>query len=444
MILKITKEEYPVAIATLVVIAAFTTLTILSYPDIFFKSGKLGYWTIFYKNFRMSGYDCWSFITLSNLRVHFETSRHPLFLSVLYPLYWLNQWLLDATGQNCAVYIMHAIDIFCAFYTSIFIFRIMRHVVCVGKGDAALLTLSLFSIGHIMVACIVPDHFVISLFLLTLTLYITGRHLAEKTPMPLIKTGILLFLTAGITLTNGAKTFISLWFANKRKAWSPKALFVTVFIPLATLLAIWCIQYVTILEPQEQETKRIENKKRSQGKGKELDAWADSRNKWLTDHRGKPMSDMPILNLTDVTTSRTKTLSSNFFGESIQLHDKYLLEDMSHTRPMFVEYTHAYNYIAEAVAVIMFLIGLWMGRREKFMLLCLSWTAIDVLLHFVLGFGINEVYIMAADWIFIMPIAYAYTIKLSHGTTKILARCSVAVLTLWLCAWNWTLILNSF
>ena len=74
MILKITKEEYPVAIATLVVIAAFTTLTILSYPDIFFKSGKLGYWTIFYKNFRMSGYDCWSFITLSNLRVHFETS----------------------------------------------------------------------------------------------------------------------------------------------------------------------------------------------------------------------------------------------------------------------------------------------------------------------------------------------------------------------------------
>ena len=59
---------------------------------------------LFSKNFRMSGYDNWSWITISCMRVHFETIRHPLFLTLLYPLYWLNHWLIKRCRyQLCGI-----------------------------------------------------------------------------------------------------------------------------------------------------------------------------------------------------------------------------------------------------------------------------------------------------------------------------------------------------
>ena len=45
------------------------------------------------------------------------------------------------------------------------------------------------------------------------------------------------------------------------------------------------------------------------------------------------------------------------------------------------------------------------------MQLCLSWFGLDMVLHLGLGFGLNEVYIMAAHWAFILPIAASYLLK---------------------------------
>ena len=79
----------------------------------------------------------------------------------------------------------------------------------------------------------------------------------------------------------------------------------------------------------------------------------DSRNKWLREHTGKPMSQAPLLKMTDVTTPRTETVVENFFGESIQLHQGHLLEDVSFTRPVFVKYQHVFNYVVEALFVLL-------------------------------------------------------------------------------------------
>lgn len=97
---KIKKEERLIVLIALIVFVAFNALVIYKYSPLFLKGGNLGFWTIFSKNFRISGYDCWSYITLSNLRVHFETTRHPLFLTLLYPMYLANHWLMQATAPT--------------------------------------------------------------------------------------------------------------------------------------------------------------------------------------------------------------------------------------------------------------------------------------------------------------------------------------------------------
>ena len=78
-IFKIKKEERILAISTVLICTALHVLLILSYPTNFFKAGKLGFWSIFYKHFTVSGFDAYSYIFLSNEKIYYELSRHPLF-----------------------------------------------------------------------------------------------------------------------------------------------------------------------------------------------------------------------------------------------------------------------------------------------------------------------------------------------------------------------------
>mgnify|MGYP000741764628 FL=1 len=159
-IFKIHKEERWVALIALLFLFCLNWLLISNYPDSFTKGGHLGYWSIFSKNFRMSGYDCWSYVMLSNLRIHFETTRHPLFLSILYPLYLLNHGMMWLFGSNFAVYIMALLLLFCSIYSVLFMYRIFRQILELRKFDAFMFTAMFLSIAHVMVAMIVPDHFV--------------------------------------------------------------------------------------------------------------------------------------------------------------------------------------------------------------------------------------------------------------------------------------------
>jgi hypothetical protein len=440
-IFKIYKEERWVALLTLLFLLCLNWMLISSYPDSFTKGGTLGYWSIFSKNFRVSGYDCWSYIMLSNLRIHFETTRHPLFLSILYPLYLLNHGMMWLFGSNFAIYIMALLLLFCSIYSVLFMYRIFSQVLELRKFDAFMFTAMFLGIAHVLVAMIVPDHFAISLFLLTMTLYIAGLKIKNKSNFKLWQIAVLFFVTSGVTLTNGAKTLLTALFVNGKKYLCLKSIVLTIFLPLVLLLGVYWFQYNVFELPQKQVIHKIE-KNNKEKKGEEVARHNAIRNKWISEHTGRPLSDAPLLNLTDATTPRVATVVENLFGESIQLHQNHLLQDLSFTRPMFVKYSHWFNYAAEAIIVLMFVFSLWAGRNVKLLRMCMSWFAVDMILHLVLGFGITEVYIMSADWIFIIPLALATLMQISHDRHKIALRIVCSCITLYLLLWNVSLLFS--
>lgn len=93
-------------------------------------------------------------------------------------------------------------------------------------------------------------------------------------------------------------------------------------------------------------------------------------------------------------------------------------------------------YAAEAIIVLLFLAGIWMGRRERFLWLCLSWLAFDATIHLVLGFAIIEPYIMTAHWAFIMPLAMAYLFRTACGKRLWALRTVFLLLTVYLITYN--------
>ena len=145
------------------------------------------------------------------------------------------------------------------------------------------------------------------------------------------------------------------------------------------------------------------------------------------------MEDHGFLKWTDITTSRWQSAYENLFGESLQFHQEFFLEDTLVHRPVFVAYRWIHSYIIEGVMLLLFAIGIWCGRKNRFLWLCLSCFAFDMLIHLFLGFGINEVFIMAPHFMFALPIATAYLLK--NFQTKWL-RIGVLLLTLYLFIYN--------
>lgn len=66
-----------------------------------------------------------------------------------------------------------------------------------------------------------------------------------------------------------------------------------------------------------------------------------------------------------------------------------------------------------------------------------------MVLHIGLGFGINEVYIMSAHWIYVVPIAIAYLMRSRlRRRWSLVLKAIMAVVAVYLWVWNVALIVQ--
>ncbi|WP_417467576.1 DUF6080 domain-containing protein [Leyella stercorea] len=431
------KEERPIAVVALVVFAALNALLIANHWQSFTRGAHVGFWSVFYNHLNMSGYDIFSLIFISCMRLHWNTLRHPLFVVLLLPLFWLNRLIMPPTEFNAAVLLMAALLVAADVWGAVLMHRLLRDVVEVRRVDAALLTALFYGFAHVMIATMVPDHFALSLPLLLLTLLIAGRKLKEGKPMKLWQSALLFFLTAGVTLTNGVKVALAAWFVNGRKVFSWRSIAAFV-VPTLLLGAIYVWQQDAIVAPQERKIKRIEAAVAKKDPARI--AKLNEHNDFVKQQNGEALTkNVPLLEWSDITTDRWQSAVDNLFGESLQLHRDYLLEDVQQTRPVFVQYRSALNYVVEALLVVLLAVGAWTARREKFFLMVLAWFGFDMLMHMGFGFGLNEVYIMTAHWAFIIPIAAGYILRRSNSMVP---RVLVAALAVWLWAYNATIVIG--
>lgn len=438
-IFKIKKEERIPSLIALLVFVLLNGLFFYKYSNLFLQAHHVSYWQLFAKTYHVSGFDAWSYIFMSNGKLYFEIPRHPLFAVILYPFYLINKELIAAGDTNYAMIFMAILLIVSAYYSFTFIYRVFREIIEVGKKDSLLLSAMLYSFGMVMVSMLVPDHFCWSLFLLTMTLYLAGKAMKEKKQLSAWTIGILSFLTGGVTLSNIAKTYLAAWFVNGKKVFAWKNM-VAMILPAILLVGTAYLIYTEIREPQFHTDKKIEIKAHAKDT---LQAHKDSiHHAWVLAHTGEPMKKEGFWKWTDMSTSRSDALIHNMMGESIQLHDSYLLDDMCVNRPTVVKYNYVFNYIIEGIVALLFILGIIVAVRHRFFLMALSWLALDICIHFVMGFGLNEMYIMACHWIFIIPISIAYLLKSLTPSRQTIVRGITLLLTLYLWVWNGYLVFS--
>ena len=449
---RVKPEERVQAMVALTVIVALNVLFIYRLHELFLQPGFGPYWKVFEREWHLSGYDPFTYMTVTDWDVVYETHRHPLLAFLVWPLWLLNQGLTWLTGVNCVQYVVALPVIASSLYSYIFLYRIHREVIRLRREDARLMTMFCFSMAYIFLSVIVPDHFTISMFLVLLTLYISGICIRKGREFQWWQSAVLFFITAGVTLTNGVKVFLSGLFVNKRDFFRPKYLLLAVILPAALLwgTAVW--EHHTFTLPRQQAREKVKKLESERAKERMAQMTPKQRARYESKKarrevmqqqqaakKGKPMEDKGFLKWTDVSTSRWQTVYENLFGEAIQFHRLHFLEDTLVKRPVFVPYLSVFSYFVEAVVVILALLGIWFGRRNRFLWLCLSCLAMDMVIHLILGFGINEVFIMAPHFMFVLPIATAFLLREVKGHC---VRLTIVALTAYLLTYNGLLLAN--
>lgn len=477
-IFRVKREERWLAALMLLVLCVLDGLVICKYYDVF-TPFNAHYWHLFISKFHISGFDPITYSVVSSWTAGYNVYRHPLLAFFMFVPYLVNQGLMYVTGINCAIFVVAAMQVAAGFYSSLFLYRIMREVVGASAAVSRLLTIFYFGFAFIMLSTMVPDHFGLSMMLLLLALYVSGKLMLKGRRLTIWQSAAYFFLTAGTSLNNGLKIYLSDLFVNGWRIFRPKYLVLAILMPAALTWGAARLSYDYIVWPRDVAAKAARDKAKAvkaarQKAQREERQRADSlriaaftpaqRDSLSRDSvrldsiarakaakpkpkrqrkNGKPISNGEFLSWTDVTTSRTESVVENLFGESIQLHQDYVLGDVLRTRPMMVHYRHAYNYAIEAVVALLFAAGIWAGRRERFFWLVMSYFALDMLLHVGLGFGINEVYIMSAHWMYVVPIAIAYLLRdLRRGAWRTAVVTVIGMLAAYLWIWNVSLIVG--
>ena len=485
-IFKIKKEERWLALGIFLALAILNGVVIARYAGTFTLVTD-DYYKNFIRHFCVSGFDPLTYWVLSDWNAAYNVYRHPLLAFYMYIPYLINMGLMKLTGYNCALFIAIIIQMFCGFYATLFLQRIFREVLELDKAASSILTLLFFSFGYVMVTCIVPDHFVISMLLLILALYVSGRRIKHNHPLKIWQTVVYFVLTAGTSLNNGLKIFFSALFVNRKRFFCPKYLLLAVILPAALLWGFCRWEYRTFVWPVEMARKEMKVKKAAEKKARQermaqLKQIKDSLTKDSIQRglkiikpeeiaqkakndsiqkakqlarnearkkrgpkQGAPIMKGEFMNWTDATSSRTLSIVENLMGESIQLHQDYVLQDELRHRPMFVNYRYAFNYIVEALIIILFLAGIWAGRKSRYLWLVMSYFGLDMLLHIGLGFGLNEVYIMTGHWIYALPIAIGFLLKETrHQRYSLCLKSLLLTIGLFLLIYNGILIIGYF
>jgi hypothetical protein len=443
---RVKPEERIQAVVLLTVIVALNALFIYRMHDLFMQPGFGPYWKAFERELHLSGYDPLTYLAVTDWDVVYQVYRHPLLSFLIWPFWLLNQGLTALFGVNCVQYIVALPLMVCSFYSYIFLYRIHREVIELERWDATLLTAFYFSFAYILLSVIVPDHFTISMFLLLITLYISGVCIKKGREFKWWQSAILFYITAGVTLSNGIKVFLSGFFVNLRDFFRPKYLLLAVILPAALLWVTATWEYQQYVLPQEKTKAELKVRKAEELKARVAQMTPKEREQFekrkarrqellrrQAAKTGKPMEDHGFLKWTDITTSRWQSVYENLFGESVQFHQKHFLEDTLVHRSVFVVYDWLWSYVVEALVVLLFIAGIWCGRQSRFLWLCLSCFGFDMFIHLILGFGLNEVFIMAPHFMFVLPIATAF---LLHCIKTRWLRLSILLLTLYLFIYN--------
>lgn len=375
-----------------------------------------------------SGYDPNSFISAFSqpIQTAQATIRHPLFRVFMLPLSLVINAATVFINSEVVVFLIYLFFNVVGCYSVIFLFRILNEIINLNIFRSVLLCVFFSSFAHVLAQFFTPESYPISLLLLLICIYIIGEELkTEEQQSPLLHS-ILFFLTAGTTITNGLKFLILYWFRKSTLVHKLKWILVTGALFLFTSGVVYL------------GTKVLEKRRPLNTSITTINETKTQQKKTVTEITKTSPGFLKFINFK---IKLWPSVIENMLGESVLYHDANFKSDISRGRDIYLSYSNKTNYIFIAILYSLLVFVLLLSIKEELIFMLISMFSVDLFIHVICRFGLDEAYIFSAHWIFIIPIILSHIyIKINSKRIHIIADVTFIILTLYTLQNNLTMI----
>lgn len=297
---------------------------------------------------------------------------HPLLKYLTSPIILIGDLLVSLTGiYKLKTFLWVILCNYMIASSVLFIFKYLKNVINLNDRISVLLSV-LFAITSILlILSFTPESFTISVFVITFIIYYTSLHLKKNKEIPTSEKIILSTIATGITITNFIICNIPYFFTKKPFKEKVKDL-VILSIPMAIIFAWIGFRHSFIADTK-------------------------SRLSWFTHTTGEFYEHVIDL-----------FFGSPFFFSQLWIHK--LRNDDTDVISMDY-YHHWWQYLFIAIISSLIIASLIRNYKSKFVQILFLILVFNILIHIVIKYGLDEPFMFAAHWIYIVPLLLGWLYK---------------------------------
>lgn len=301
-----------------------------------------------------------------------DLARHPLIKLFTFPILYTGNFFYFLFDNYKARTIFISAICNCGVALSImYSFRYLRDIISLKGYILYLITFFYASMGMVLILSFTIESFTISLFLLSYITYYYSYCINRNKNVSFLSNLIFAISLGGVTISNFVKGMIFIFFAKEKILKSlKKCMIIGVF-------------FLTILSWMEYKYHFFEDTITAYNSFSQVHNKADSLSNIIFSFFG-----IPIL-LPNITT--------------IPFHDRL--------RIGFEFYNTWWQFAFTIILLIALLASFLRNYKNRLVILLLTLFSVDVFIHCVMKYGINELFIYAGHWIFVIPLLLGWLYK---------------------------------
>ena len=272
----------------------------------------------------------------------------------------------------------------------IVLYKYLKNIVSISKFRSVLFTIFCGSFFTVIILSFTTESYPFSFLFLILSLYVLSNEYIKEQKFSISSVAFFGFLCGGITITNFLKP-VSVLFLNKQSAKTKLNKLLKISIPFVICVVIMYLLYsiksnVAADDVNYHFAKIIENILRylhfngNWNKEVFMDFWSSS---------------FLVAPLTNQTVGLETVL-----------------------RPS--EYLYYWQYALSISLLFIFIISFFLNRKNMLVKLLMSYVLIDIVVHLIFRYGLNEAILFGGHWLFVIPMILSWFYSYFKKSIKLL------------------------
>ncbi len=319
-----------------------------------------------------------------------QISGHPLLMMFYYPFVLVGNALAYLVAFKAKTLLFVLLSSSMISMSCVYVFRYLREIVEIKRSVAYLITFFFAFFSTNLLLSFTPESFTLSAIFLAFNVYYNSSYIKKEKSPPFLSNIVLAdFILGGITLTNVAKGIVPVFFFKEKKI----SVFKKIVLLGVIFLAILCVvQILSILFLSKNFFESIFIHKES------------------------------FTNSALGGSSFFQMVFTHFFGSTIFFPPMMNYTAYNSTMQYIIEgnYSFWWQYTFVALILVAIIASLIKNYKNPFVQMIFLLFLIDIIIHCIMKFGINQPFIYGAHWVYCVPLLLGWLyIKLKEKQAKL-------------------------